>query len=570
MTKENKYKKVDNQIVLSFPYNPSIVSDIKEIDYTLRRFDPISKEWFISISFSTNKIIKDILEKYQFSAVLSDDNTKADIFSYLSKISRKKGLKSFRNDIQKLNQTSQLKPYLFQEEDIDMMCNWDKMINGNDMGLGKSLETIYCAEIRDCFPMLLVCPSSTKYQWMELWKKVNEKRTVSVIDSSIKQNDFSSDVIIINYDILGNKELISDEDEEKKKYKYHPKYQELLEIKWQYVCIDEIHYVKNNSSIRSQIIKQITKGVDIVHGLTGTLVENRPVEIVNPLIIIGRFNELFNNWNNFVYRYCKAKQTRFGLDCSGNSNLVEFNTILRENCYIRREKRDVLTDLPDIQESVLDVTITNKKEYLKAENNFIDYINKNFTREKFDSAMMAQCLVQRNLLRQLSVDGKVKSIIKFLDDLKEQTSEKVLIVGNYSNSLKTLSNHFKNILIDGSLTAIKKREEIKKWNNNKQQFLFTNCIAIGTGTDGLQDKCSSMVIIDLPSKPSILDQTISRLERIGQKNNINIYYLLSKQTIDMVIWAAIQLKRKISNEVNKGIETEIIDIDKVIINHYLK
>lgn len=569
MITENKYKKVDNQIVLSFQYNPSIVSDIKEIDYTLRRFDPISKEWFISISFSTSKKIERIIEKYQFTAFLSNDNPKVDISYHLNKISRKNNLITRKNDIQKLNQTSLLKPYPFQEEDIDIMCNWDKMINGNDMGLGKSLETIYNAEIRDCFPMLLVCPSSTKYQWQELWNKVNKDRTISVIDAANKQNDFSCDVIIINYDLLGKKELISGEDE-KKKYKYIPKHKELISIDWQYVCLDEIHYIKNNTSIRSQILKQIVKGVNIVHGLTGTLVQNRPVEIVNPLITIGRFNELFNNWNNFVYRYCNAKQTRFGLDVNGSSNAIELNKILRENCYIRREKREVLAELPDIQESVLDIEINNEKAYKKAESNFIDYIQENFTSNKIDSAMMAQFLVQRNTLRQLSIEGKVKGIISYLEDLSEATTEKVLVIGNYTKPLQTLSKHFKSGLIDGSVSAIKKREEIKKWNENKNQFLFANCIAIGTGTDGLQQNCSQMVIIDLPDKPSTLDQTISRLERIGQKNNINIYYLLSKQTIDMLIWEAINNKRKISSQINKGVDIESVDINDIMINYYLK
>lgn len=568
---ENKYKKEEEKITLSFYYNPSIIEDIKEIDYKERRYDPISKEWIIDISNdSTKEKVDLILSKYQFKALLEDSNEESNINHHLSKISCKNMVKTFKNDIQKLNQTSLLKPYKFQEEDIDVMCSWDRMINGNDMGLGKSLETIYNAEIRNCFPMLLVCPSSTKYQWKELWLKVNKGRKISVIDSGIKENDFNSDVVIINYDLLGNKELISEPDGEKKKYKYTPKYSELLSVKWKYVCLDEVHYIKNSSSIRSQIIKQIVKRVDVVHGLTGTLVQNKPVEIVNPLMVIGKFNDLFNNWNSYVFRYCNAKQTRFGLDTSGSSNAIELNKILRESCYIRHEKRDVLTDLPDIQESILDIEISNKKEYKKAESNFINYIQENFSKSKIDSALMAEFLVQRNTLRQLSIEGKIKGIINYLDDLRESTDEKVLIIGNYTKPLQMLSKHFNSSLIDGSVSAVKKREEIKKWNSNKNQFLFVNCIAIGTGTDGLQNNCNVMVIIDLPEKPSILDQTVSRLERIGQKNAISVYYLLSKQTIDMLIWETINEKRKISSQVNKGIDIETVDIDDVILKYYLK
>ena len=105
---------------------------------------------------------------------------------------------------------------------------------------------------------------------------------------------------------------------------------------------------------------------------------------------------------------------------------------------------------------------------------------------------------------------------------------------------------------------------------NKKQFLFGNIKAIGTGTDGLQTNCSTIVVLDMPEKPSLLDQTISRIERIGVKNAINVYYLLSKITIDAVMWDAIQQKRQITEAVNKGLSVDIVNIDDLIFKHYLK
>jgi SNF2 family DNA or RNA helicase len=207
---------------------------------------------------------------------------------------------------------------------------------------------------------------------------------------------------------------------------------------------------------------------------------------------------------------------------------------------------------------------------MKAEGAFVDYMKENFSKATFDSAMMAQFLVQRNHLRQLSVKGKMKGIGEWLEDFKEQSNEKVLIVCNYSEPLQILSEYLGCGIIDGSKTAEQKFDMINKWKTNKQQFMLANIKAVGTGTDGLQDNCSTLVVLDLPEKPSTLDQLVGRLERIGQKNFINVYYLLSQLTIDVHLWESIEIKRQITEAINKGIAVEQVDINSLIVKSYLK
>jgi len=564
------YRKEGTKLTLSFDYNTDIVSSIKEnVIWKDRTYDPIGKQWVIQLNVSNQNTVKEIIDKYLFLPIENSSDQLSDesnINSYLKQKSRLNQLKSYRTEVDKIQ--SSIKPRLFQYEGIDYMCSWPKMINGDDMGLGKSVETIFSAEVMNRFPCLLICPSSTKYQWKELWLKVNPERTLSIIDSGGEQDDWTADVVIINYDLLGKMEKYEKEGEEKTKVIL--KYKELSTVKWNYVVIDEIHFLKHSKAIRSQAAKLIVKGIGNVHGLTGTLVENKPVEIVNPLMLIGVFQDVFSNWNSFTTRYCDSKKTRFGLDVSGSSHTIELNRLLRETCYIRREKREILKDLPDIQFSVLDIDITNKKEYRKAEDMFIDYLTENYSKVVVDSAMMAEFLVQRNYLRQLSVKGKMKGIIEWLEDFAEQSTEKMLVVGNYSEPLQQLSSHFGAQLIDGSRSAFQKRDIIKQWNTSKQQFLFGNIQAIGTGTDGLQENCSIMSIIDLSDKASTIDQLVSRLERIGQKNAISIYYLLNKETIDMKLWDAIETKRKIMKAINSGIKVELTDVNSLIVKNYLK
>ena len=87
--------------------------------------------------------------------------------------------------------------------------------------------------------------------------------------------------------------------------------------------------------------------------------------------------------------------------------------------------------------------------------------------------------------------------------------------------------------------------------------MFANIDCIGTGVDGLQKVCSNGFFIELPVKPSLLVQAIGRLERMGQKNSINISYLLALNTIDMKIWEVLKEKKNITDTVIKGYEDDV-------------
>lgn len=73
---------------------------------------------------------------------------------------------------------------------------------------------------------------------------------------------------------------------------------------------------------------------------------NRPQELINILRILGRFKEIFPDSLYYLYRYCAAKKTRFGLVCTGASCTMELNKIIRHYCYFRKELRDVVNELP--------------------------------------------------------------------------------------------------------------------------------------------------------------------------------------------------------------------------------
>lgn len=555
----NQYYEKDGKIYFKFNYDSRIVTEVRKIDG--RWYNPDTKEWSVPISIINQADVKNFIKNFNFQPISNTDN----INTYLSEENALDKIKTYRELIQTLNLKYTLRDY--QYRGVDLMNHFYDCINGDDMGLGKTLQTIYSVETMNDFPCLVVCPSSVKYHWKKYWSESNPNRKVTVIDATNKENDFDAEVVIINYDYVSKSEKIEKGDEEVKvvKLRFHE-----LNQRWGTLVCDEIHYVKNSKANRSKAIRQIAKNSGRKIGLTGTIVQNRPSEIINPLMVIGKFNSNFRNWKFFVERYCDAKMTRFGLDISGSKNTLELNKILKATCYIRREKKEVFAELPDRQDTIENVQIDNFKQYVNAEDDFLDYVTKNFSTMKAEKALMAEFLVQRNTLRQLSVKGKLKGLIEWLENYQESTEEKLLVFGVHREVLTKLAIHFDCDIIDGSIGSWEKSLAIEKFKTSKNQFIFGNIKAMGTGTDGLQHAASNVAFIELPDNPAQLDQAISRVERIGVKNNINIWYLLSEDTIDLPMWNAIEQKRTITEAINKGIEVTPISFDDILIESIKK
>ena len=536
-----------NEIHFITPYNFEFIHDIKEI--IGRKYDLENKRWYCPISVSNIDEIKILLDKYKFKKQGdSQDLPNLNInVSETEDPSYKQRLISLEEHILSLGLTQNPRPY--QLPIINFLIKSKKCIDGSDMGVGKTLHAIFTVEAENLFPCLVITPASIKYNWRLQWRKTNNERTVSVIDG--KDLDFSTDVVIINYDILGKKIIV--EGAEQVEFKY----EELKDIKWKSVICDESQKLKNSKSIRAKIVKKICKKVENIYFATGTLVLNRPAELISPMEILGKFTLLFGNWRNFVYKYCDAKQTRFGLDYTGAHNTKELNSIISKNCYVRVEKRDVLKDLPELQETIAEVDIDNRKEYNKAESDLISYLRDNYGEQKAISAEAAEHLVMINVLRQLSVKGKLVAISEHIDLFLESCDRKLVVFGVYTDSLEILSKVYKCPIITGQ-TPIKKRQSIvENFQVDDNRMLVMNIQAGGVGIDGLQNICSDMIIIELPWTWTDISQVIARLERSGQLNSIFVKYILGVNTIDMYMWDILNNKRNITDSVNKGVDSKI-------------
>jgi SWI/SNF-related matrix-associated actin-dependent regulator 1 of chromatin subfamily A len=465
-----------------------------------------------------------------------------------------------RKDIELLIENLPLlkKPRSYQMDYLHYAINHGNHINGSGVGCGKTKMAIFYAEMLDLFPCMVVCPASVKSGWLREWKETNPNRRVSIISTSSPPEDFEADVIVINYDILGKRVT-----KENGKTSLEIRLDGMKKKSFSLVIADEIHFLKNRKSIRSKSFKKLIHKVPSVIGLTGTLIMNRPAELLNILMLIERIKEIApdDQYHHYFFeRYCNMKETNFGMDISGASNIKELNRLLKECCYFQVSKRDALKELPPISENVVECEITNKRAYKKAKDDLLQFIEDKFKdEEKVEKAARAEFLVKLSTLKQLSLEGKEKFIKKWVEEWMEANEEeKLLVFASQSTILTKIAEEFKEgLLITGSTTTKKRDEILQKFTLEKnKRVLFANIGCLGTGVDGLQKVCSNMAILELPPRPSDLVQVIGRLERSGQENPVTIQYLLSPETIDQDLWEMLKGKKDVTDMLNKGFQDD--------------
>ena len=378
----NFYLDTANKTVnLSFDFDKNIVAEIKSCDFNCR-WNPEYEQWIVPINaYSKNRILgiikdygfKQVKEKIEKEVSVSYKQTEVD-YAYLKGLCDAKGFTYTPRD--------------YQLEALGYAREKGSLINGDDVGLGKTFEAIMYAETSNSFPCLVIVPASVKYNWQEKWLEITgNKRSVSVIESKEtkkRKNDWGAEVVIINYDIIGKKQGKG----------ATVKFEELAKTPWKMAIADEAHFLKEKNSQRAKAAKMIFKPKDlIIQLLTGTAVMSKPVELWNLLKLVKMDDKIAVDWHQYIRRYCGGYRGKFGWVTDGATNLLELNQKLRDNCYIRREKRDVLSEMPDVTRQIIQMPINNLKEIGKAIDNFIEYMRESKGEEAAEKAMEAEHLV---------------------------------------------------------------------------------------------------------------------------------------------------------------------------------
>jgi SWI/SNF-related matrix-associated actin-dependent regulator 1 of chromatin subfamily A len=423
---------------------------------------------------------------------------------------------------------------------------------GDEMGLGKTIQALAWLQLHpEKRPAIILCPASLKLNWArEVRETLPGKQNIQVLQGT-KLHTITGDIVIINYDIL-NAWL-----------------EKLQALKPQVLIFDEAHYIKNNSAQRTKATKKLAKKIPHVIALTGTPIVNRPVEGFNIIQTIDK--TVFPNWWDFVHRYCGAKHNGFGWDFSGATNKEELHKKLTETVMIRRKKADVLPDLPDKLYSYIPMEMNNRDEYDRAERDFVKYLKQVKGDEAAEKARQAEHLVKIEGLKQLAVKGKMKHAVQWIRDFLDTNGNKLVVFAVHKAVVDALMEEFKEeaVKVDGSVSAAGRDAAVKAFQEDPKVKLFVgNIQAAGVGLT--LTASSSVAFLELPWTPGELVQAEDRCHRIGQKDSVNVYYLLADGTIEEKIAQLLDEKRQVLNAVLDGKEVEETQLLSELIKSYQK
>lgn len=454
--------------------------------------------------------------------------------------------------------------YAHQKEGIKFLLSRNSSILADDMGLGKSIQSIIAALESGAERILIVCPSSVKINWK---REINTFcDDVTIVSGRVWPKKIGR-FTIINYDILKNFHTLGDG---KKKNLEDPVLElnrQLVNSRFNLVIIDEAHALKNNKSIRGEIMTDLIVKYNIERAwlLTGTPIANRPMDFFNLLKIIRA--PIAENWHYFAQRYCDGRKMFRTLKngqkkqiwlTDGASNLDEL-AAKTKNLILRRLKEEVL-DMPDkvITPVYHELTDKQRGEYEKL---WDDYLEKRRAEKKRGS--IQRDLVELILLRKFIAMEAIPETIEMAENALEM-GKKVIIFTNFTDELLELAEHFgkKCVIHHGPMSEKEKQRSVDNFQNNPAIRVFIgNIKSAGVGITLTQ---SDVVIFNsFDWVPGSNEQAEDRAYRIGQKNNVSVYYQLFEDTISTRMWSVLRTKKDVISTIigdKKLTEEEIIEI----------
>ena len=436
-------------------------------------------------------------------------------------------------------------------------------ILADDMGLGKTLQIItllldYKNESKQKKTSMVVCPSSLALNWYNEINKFAPSIKVAVISGSAEQrkniiNELENyDVIITSYDLLKRDIEIYEE----KKYQY------------KFIIADEAQYIKNNNTQNFKAIKKIN--AETRFALTGTPIENSLAELWS----------IFDfSMPGYLYGYRKFKEN-FETPIIKEEDGYKIKKLksLIEPFILRRIKEEVLTELPEKTVTVLNSEMEEEQEkiYMSYMAEAREEVKNEIGIEGFEKNQM-KILALLMRLRQicchpsLFIDnysngsGKLNQCMEIIKDAV-QGNHKILLFSGYTSMFDIIEKELENenikyFKLTGQTKVSERIELVDEFNENKDIKVFL--ISLKAGGTGLNLIGADMVIhYDPWWNISAENQATDRTYRIGQKRNVQVYKLITKNSIEEKIYELQQKKAKLVDNMLSTNETFISKLSK--------
>ena len=419
---------------------------------------------------------------------------------------------------------AELLPY--QLDGIAFAAGAGRAVLADDMGLGKTIQAIGVAELlareAGIAKVLVVCPASVKSQWRNEIRRFCD-RDCQLVSGSIasRGSQYANDrfFTVCNYEQV-LRDILSIE-----------------RVNWDFIILDEGQRIKNWEAKTSRVIKGLRSRFALV--LSGTPLENRLDELYSVVQFIDdrRLGPAFRFYNRHRVVDERGKVL-------GYKNLAELRENLRP-VLLRRTRQSVRQQLPPRTNEI--VRITPTEEQLDLHGSHMRLANR-IVRKKFLTEMDLLRLQKYLLMCRMSADStflvdkqapgcssKLEELDDLFDRLFSEDNRKVLLFSEWTTMLDLIEpllekRGLRFVRLDGSVPQKLRQELVHEFQTNPgcRLFLTTNA-----GSTGLNLQAANTVInVDLPWNPAVLEQRISRAYRMGQEQPVQVFILITEGTIE--------------------------------------
>ncbi len=440
--------------------------------------------------------------------------------------------------------------YDFQMRGALFLACRGRSILGDDMGLGKTIMALAAVELlareRGIGRVLVVAPSSVKYQWETEIQKFTG-RAVQVIEGSpTDRTDLYAEPTF--YRLVNYEQVVRD----------------LAAINaWKpdVVVLDEAQRIKNWESKTSKAVKKLASRYAMV--LTGTPLENKLEELYSIVQFIDerRFGPAF-----------QFLQDHRRLDERGN--LIGYRNLetIRERLepiFLRRTRAEVLTQLPARTDSTVFVELSEAQRgpYEEQRTTLARLLHKSFLSD-IDRRRILACLSNMRLVcdstflldKSTNHSPKLDEFTEIVSELKAESGHKLVVFSQWETMILKAAEKLDDLgvgysVLHGGLSGRERKAALATFRTQADCPVFLSTDAGGVGLN-LQ-VADTVINLELPWNPAVLEQRVARVHRMGQKKPVRVVNLVTRGTIEERVLRTLEQKQNLFAGVFDGEEDEI-------------
>lgn len=413
----------------------------------------------------------------------------------------------------------------------------------DDMGLGKTLQALtFIMSKAEAGPALVVAPKSVIPNWVREAGRFAPLLNVSVLNSEPRRKERihaagAYDLILCTYGVLTTECT------------------EISKRRWNIVCLDEAHQIKNRQSRASQAAMMIKADSRVI--LTGTPLQNHIGELWNLFQFINP--GLLGPWQLFKDSYTLPTPDE------------EHMTMLKELTQpfiLRRTKEEVLDELPDKYVTIQTVEMTEpearmyeemrrlielkfKKGKSRAERDEASALNMSFF-EELTKLRLVSCSMRLVYPEWKEQSSKVTALLELLESLMEDPENRCIIFSQFTSFLAMIKPELKKrnmefLYMDGQTELEKRQEMVETFQRGDCPLFISSLKAGGLGIN--LTAANYVILLDPWWNPAIENQAMDRAHRLGQQRNVSVIRLVSGQTIEEKIMRLHEKKQSLSDEI---------------------